>query len=164
MLTPLHKQLLNNYQQDFPLSPRPYLEIANHLGVTEAEVLSAFTELAEHHYISRIGPVIPPNHIGLSTLVAMAIPNAQLTTIAAIVSSFPEVNHNYEREHRFNLWFVLIASDQHHLQSVITKIETQTGFKTMQLPLLADYFINLGFQLDLEDTAQTVNQAEAVSA
>ncbi len=164
MLSPLHKQLLNNYQQEFPLSPRPYLEIANHLGVTEAEVLSAFSELAEHNFISRIGPVIPPNHIGLSTLVAMAIPRAQLTAVAHLVNRFPEVNHNYEREHRFNLWFVLIATDQQHLQTVIANIETQTGFKTMQLPLLADYFINLGFQLDLDETRQAVEQADAVSA
>ena len=151
MLTLLDKQLLNNYQQEFPLSPRPYQTIAEQLGVTEEEVLIAYSKLAEKKFIGRIGLIIQPNHIGLSTLIAMAIPDDQLTTTANIVSCFAEVNHNYEREHRFNLWFVLIASNKQHLQTIITEIETQTGFKTMQLPLLEDYFINLGFQLDLED-------------
>jgi len=32
-----------------------------------------------------------------------------------------------------------------HLQTVIEAIELETGFKAMQLPLLADYFINLGY-------------------
>ena len=154
MLSTLHKQLLDNYQQSFPLSPHPYLDIANALGVTENEVLSAFSELAEQNFISRIGPVIQPNHIGLSTLAAMSVPKAQLTMTANIVNRFPEVNHNYEREHRFNLWFVLIASDEQHLHTVISDIEAQTGFKTMQLPLLEDYFINLGFKLNLEDKVQ----------
>ena len=154
MLTLLDKQLLNNYQQDFPLSPRPYLAIAEQLDVTEEEVLIAYSELAEKKIISRIGPIIQANHIGVSTLIAMAIPDDQLTTTANIVSCFAEVNHNYEREHHFNLWFVLIASDKQHLQTTIVDIETQTGFKTMQLPLLEDYFINLGFQLDLEDDPQ----------
>ena len=155
MLSPLHKQLLNNFQQDFPLSTTPYLDIANALGVTEDEVLRAFSELAENHFISRIGPVIQPNQLGLSTLVAMSIPAEQLIEVANIVSHFPEVNHNYEREHHFNLWFVLIATDQQHINTVIANIETQTGYTAMQLPLLKDYFINLGFQLDLEETMQT---------
>ncbi|MBE0470578.1 MAG: Lrp/AsnC family transcriptional regulator [Methyloprofundus sp.] len=150
MLSSLHKQLLNDYQQDFPLSPTPYLDIANTLGVSEEQVLAAFSALSEQDFISRIGPIIQPNQLGISTLVAMAIPKAQLSKIADRVNQFPEVNHNYEREHHFNLWFVLIARDQQHLSNVIAQIERQTGFKTMQLPLLEDYFINLGFQLDLE--------------
>lgn len=154
MLSSLDKQLLNNYQQEFPLSPRPYQTIAEALGVTEEEVLAAYSALAKKDFISRIGPIIQANHIGLSTLIAMAIPDDQLTVIASIVSNFAEVNHNYEREHRFNLWFVLIAADKQHLHTTVTEIEIQTGFKTMQLPLLEDYFINLGFQLDLEDGPQ----------
>ena len=151
MLTPIHKQLLNDYQQDFPLSPTPYKDIASTLGVTEEDVLLAFDELANEQFISRIGSVIAPNHIGVSTLVAMAVPNEQLQTVADIVSRYPEVNHNYERENRFNLWFVLIAKDDKDLQSVIEGIEIESGFKAMQLPLLEDYFINLGFEMDFDD-------------
>jgi siroheme decarboxylase len=108
MLTPLHKHLLNDFQRDFPLSPRPYLDIANALGVSEEDVLSALTELNANHFISRIGPIIPPNHIGVSTLVAMAVPEKQLHAVADIISAHPEVNHNYEREHRFNLCLSLL--------------------------------------------------------
>lgn len=151
MLTAMHKQLLNDYQQDFPLSPTPYQDIASSLGVTEEDVLLAFNELADEQFISRIGSIIAPNHIGVSTLVAMAIPVEQLQSIADIVSRFPEVNHNYERENRFNLWFVMVAKDDEHLQSVIETIETESGFNAMQLPLLADYFINLGFEMDFDD-------------
>ena len=151
MLTAMHKQLLNDYQQDFPLSPTPYQDIASSLGVTEEDVLLAFNELANEQFISRIGSIISPNHIAVSTLVAMAVPNAELQSVADIVSRYPEVNHNYERENRFNLWFVMIAKDDEHLQSVIEAIESESGFNAMQLPLLADYFINLGFELDFDD-------------
>jgi len=151
MFTNLQKQLLNDFQQDFPLSPTPYKEIALSLGVTEDDVLLAFDELKNAQLINRIGSVIAPNHIGVSTLVAMAIPQDQLQTVAAMVNRHPEVNHNYERENQFNLWFVLIAKDEEALQSVIDVIEKESGFNTMQLPLLADYYINLGFQLDFDD-------------
>lgn len=151
MLSPLHKRLLNDFQQDFPLSPTPYLDIANQLGVSEGEVLAAFHDLSEQGMVSRIGPVIAPNSIGASALVAMAIPEDDLARVADLVSAYPEVNHNYERENRFNLWFVAIADDEAALRTVVADIERDTGYPAMLLPMLADYFINLGFDLNLHD-------------
>ncbi|WP_262966917.1 Lrp/AsnC family transcriptional regulator [Methylobacter psychrophilus] len=151
MLTPLHKSLLNDFQRDFPLSSRPYQDIANTLGVSEDDVLSALTELSDNHLISRIGPIIPPNQLGVSTLVAMAIPETQLQAVADKISAYPEVNHNYEREHTFNLWFVVIASNAEHLQAILDAMEQETGYKTMQLPLLDDFFIDLGFNMDFHN-------------
>jgi len=151
MLEPLHKQLLNDYQQDFPLSPQPFLEIAEKLGVTEELIISAFSLLQEQAFIGRIGPIIQPNFIGVSSLVAMTIPAEHLENCAHIINQFSEVNHNYERDHHFNLWFVIIANDQKHLTETLSAIELKTNFKTFKLPLLEDYFINLGFQLDLND-------------
>lgn len=151
MLSPLHKRLLNDYQHDFPLSPRPYEEIGLSLGVSEEEVLLLFSELSDKKFIRRIGSIIPPNKMGVSTLVAMAIPHEQLQFVANIVSQQAEVNHNYERENRFNLWFVVIAQNDEHLQTVINTIEIKTGFKAMQLPLLSEFYINLGFKIEFDD-------------
>ncbi|MEY4718671.1 MAG: hypothetical protein RL563_1289 [Pseudomonadota bacterium] len=149
MLEPLHKHLLNDFQQDFPLTPTPYRDIADQLGVSEDEVLKAFKILSEQQLISRIGPVISPNSIGNSALVAMAVADEELQRVADLISKYPEVNHNYERENRFNLWFVVVAEDERHLTQVIADMESQTGYKAMLLPMLADYFINLGFELNL---------------
>ncbi|MEE9337347.1 MAG: Lrp/AsnC family transcriptional regulator [Methylococcaceae bacterium] len=151
MFTSMQKKLLNNYQQDFPLSSTPYKDIALSLGVSEDDILLVFSELKNEKFINRIGSIITPNLIGTSSLIAMAIPENQLQSVANIVSSYPEVNHNYERDNRFNLWFVLIAKNEGDLQSIIEAIEIEAGFKTMQLPLIADYFINLGFDIDFDD-------------
>jgi siroheme decarboxylase len=151
MFNTLQQRLLNDYQQDFPLSPTPYKDIALALGVQENEVLATFAQLTESHLISRIGPVIAPNRIGARTLAAMAVPADKLQQTAEIVSAFPEVNHNYEREHDYNLWFVVVAADERRLQQVMAEIEKRTGFKAMSLPLLEDYFINLGFELDFDN-------------
>ena len=151
MFTSMQKKMLNNYQQDFPLSSTPFKDIALSLDVSEDDILLAFSELKKEKFINRIGSIITPNFIGTSSLVAMAIPENQLHSVADIVSSYPEVNHNYERESRFNLWFVLIAKNEDDLQSIIEAIEIEAGFKTMQLPLIADYFINLGFDIDFDD-------------
>jgi DNA-binding Lrp family transcriptional regulator len=120
------------------------------LGVSENEVIAAFSELDASDLITRIGPVIPPNRIGVSTLAAIAVPETELESVAQLISAYPEVNHNYEREHRFNLWFVIIAADAQHLAQVLADMEQQCGYPVMSLPLLEDYFIDLSFQLDLQ--------------
>lgn len=151
MLTPLQKQLLNDFQQDFPLTERPYQAIADQLQVSEEDVIEMLHELNERNLISRVGPVFQPNRIGKSMLVAMAVPESQLQTAADVISRYPEVNHNYERDNQFNLWFVVIAEDDEHLQLILEQIEQETGYQAMQLPLLTDYYINLGFELELSD-------------
>jgi DNA-binding Lrp family transcriptional regulator len=148
-LTLLQKKLLNDFQRDFPLSPTPYADIAATLNVTETQVLQAFEELNQQAVISRIGAIIPPNQIGVSTLAAMRVPENELENVAQKVSDFREVNHNYERENALNLWFVVIANDAAHLDKVIGDIETATDFQVLRFPLEKEFFIDLSFNLDL---------------
>ena len=146
-LTETERRLLDDYQRDFPLEPRPFARIAQALGVSEQQVLDALGHLQENAVVSRVGPVFRPNRVGVSTLAALAVPRESLADVAAIVNAFAEVNHNYEREHDYNLWFVVTARDAAHLERVLEAIATATGLRPLNLPLLEDYFIDLGFRL-----------------
>jgi len=118
----LHR-LLNEFQRDFPLSPRPFRDIADRLNWQETAVIEALAGLQRDGLVARVGPVIRPNTVGVSTLAAMAVPRQRLATVAGLVSRQPAVNHNYEREHRFNLWFVATASDSEALSQTVRRIE-----------------------------------------
>ncbi|MCA1805790.1 MAG: hypothetical protein LC646_10745 [Xanthomonadaceae bacterium] len=146
-LNAFERRLLNDFQQDMPLSPTPYADMAARLGVSEAEVLEALASLREEGVISRVGPVLAINRVGASTLAAMAVPEPRLEAVARLVSAHPAVNHNYEREHRFNLWFVATAPGEAELAQVITELERATGLDALVLPMLQDYHIDLGFEL-----------------
>jgi siroheme decarboxylase len=143
----LEQHLLNDFQRDLSLSATPYADMAKQLGASEEEVLQAISALQERGVISRVGPVFRPNRVGVSTLAAMSVPAENLECVARIVSAFPEVNHNYEREHEYNLWFVVTASSEEHLDIVLYEIEQHAEYPLMSLPMLEDYFIDLGFQL-----------------
>lgn len=145
--SPLEQHLLNDFQRDMSLSATPYADMAAQLGVSEDEVLKSIQSLQERGVISRVGPVFRPNRIGVSTLAAMSVPAADLECVARIVSAFPEVNHNYERDHEYNLWFVVTASSEEHLDIVLYEIEQHAEYPLMSLPMLDDYFIDLGFKL-----------------
>lgn len=151
-MTPTHtddldRRLLNDFQHDFPLTDEPYAEIARRLGTSENEVLARLARLKDEGAISRIGAVVRPNTIGVSTLAAMAVPAERLEEIAQIVNSYAEVNHNYEREHNLNLWFVATAADSGHLQQVLSDIQARCSIEVLPFPLVEDYHIDLGFEL-----------------
>jgi DNA-binding Lrp family transcriptional regulator len=143
----LEQRLLNEFQHGLPLTSKPFADIARQLGVYETTVLETLQRLQTEGVVSRVGAVFRPNRIGASTLAAMAVPAAMLEEVAGIVSSFDEVNHNYEREHRFNLWFVVVADDEQQLQDVLAEIEDSCGYPVLDLPLLNEHFIDLGFDL-----------------
>jgi len=143
----LEFRLLNEFQRDFPLCPAPFAELAARLGVGEKAVLSGLEKLRREGKISRVGAVFAPKRIGASTLAAMAVPPEKLASVAAAVNRFPEVNHNYEREHRYNLWFVVTAGSEGRLQATLGAIEKAAGYPLLALPLLEEFHIDLGFPL-----------------
>ena len=143
----LEQRLLNEFQHGLPLTPEPFRDIARQLGVYETTVLETLKRLQTEGVVSRVGAVFRPNRIGASTLAAMSVPEEDLERVADIVSGFAEVNHNYEREHDYNLWFVVVADDEEQLQCVLEYIEIACGYALLDLPLLNEYFIDLGFDL-----------------
>ena len=143
----LKRKLLDAYQRGFPVSPRPYKEVADKLGASEEQVLQAVNELSESGALSRVGPVFKPKSVGDSTLAAMAVPKERLEEVAELVNRFDEVNHNYEREHRFNLWFVVTAPSKQRIEQVLAEISEAAGLEVLNLPMVADYHLDLGFAL-----------------
>lgn len=157
-MSDLHLSLLNDFQRGFPLTSAPFDIISHRLGLGVEEVLDTLRRLTREGVISRVGAVFRPNRIGASTLAAMAIPEERLAEVAQQVSAHPEVNHNYEREHHFNLWFVATAANAAHLERVLQDIEQQIGLPVMRLPMVQDYHIDLGF--DLRPTVALAHQPQ----
>lgn len=143
----MQQRLLNDFQRDMPLSPTPFADMAEQLGTSEAQVLAWLSSLQGEGVVSRVGPVLATHRVGASTLAAMAVSETDFEQVAQQVSDHPAVNHNYEREHRFNLWFVVTAPDEAELAETITELERMTGYRALVLPMLESYHIDLGFDL-----------------
>jgi len=144
------EKLLNDFQRNFPLEPMPFEQIARRLNTSPEQVLQALKELQARGAVSRVGPVFRPNTVGASTLAAMSVPADRLEGVAAIISQFPQVNHNYEREHRYNLWFVVTAENTSALHETLRQIQLECGYRVLSLPLVKDYHIDLGFRMNLD--------------
>ena len=141
----------DRWQRDFPLSDRPFAAIGHQHDLTEAEVLSGFKRLRDSAMLSRVGAVVRPHAAGISTLAALSCPPEDLPRVAAIVCAEHGVNHNYEREHAFNLWFVVTALSESDLLAILARIERHTGYGVIDLRLQQPYHIDLGFALAAKD-------------
>ncbi|MBB4844217.1 DNA-binding Lrp family transcriptional regulator [Paucibacter oligotrophus] len=142
------QDLLNPWQQRFPLCEQPFAELAKAWGHGDAEaVMARLQRLREQGALSRIGGVWGARAAGAALLCAMAVPPRQLEALAQRVNAMPGVNHNYEREHHFNLWFVITGPDMDCLAQELTALEQHCGLATLRLPMERAYRINLGFDL-----------------
>jgi siroheme decarboxylase len=154
-LTPLDFALVNDWQRDFPLVARPYAELARRLGRAETEIIERLQALAAAGVLSRIGAIFRPHALGWSTLAAVSAPENRIEAVARMISDYPEVNHNYEREHAFNLWFVATAPSRERVEAVLAQIGRAAASPVLDLPMLEDFHIDLGFDLGCKSAAYT---------
>lgn len=139
--------LLNDFQRDVPIVPRPFEAIARQAGIPEDEVIARLRALRERGAVSRFGATCRPNTAGASTLAAVSAPDWDVDRVAEIVNAQEGVNHSYLREHAWNIWFVVTGPDRDHVSGVLQRIHAETGLRVLDLPLVTPFNIDLGFDL-----------------
>ena len=136
--------IVNRLQDDLPMCERPYAEAAGELGIDEAELLTRLQRLLDERVLTRFGPLYDAERLGGAfSLVAMSVPEDRFEEVAERVNAFPEVAHNYRREHAFNMWFVLATETPEDIARVNAEIVAQTGLPVYDMPKQAEYHLRL---------------------
>lgn len=145
----IDRKLLNLIQADFPLSPEPYREIGEALGITEEDVLARIRNMIDSGLIRRLGGICDSRMLGYhSTLCAMQVDEKRMDEVAAVVNAYPGVTHNYVREHEFNMWFTATSPSKEELDEIINKIKRDTGInEILVLPAQKLFKIRVNFDL-----------------
>ncbi len=137
-------KLINHLQNGFPICDTPYLQVANELNLTEEDVLNRLKNLLENGTLSRFGALYHAEKMGGAlTLAAIKVPENDFETVTDIVNSFPEVAHNYQRNHELNMWFVVATETPEQLTQTLEKIEQQTNLPVFNMPKINEYFVGL---------------------
>lgn len=143
-LDEIDKRLINALQGDFPLVAEPYREVAETLGLPEAELLQRLESLLQRRVLTRFGPMFQIERAGGAfVLAAMKVPEQEFERVAAQVNAFPEVAHNYRREHALNMWFVLATATPQGIAETIVAIEAATGLPVFPFPKEREYFVEM---------------------
>lgn len=141
------RRIINALQGGFPVCERPYAEVAARLGLGEDALIARLETLLAQGTLTRFGPMYHAERLGGAlTLAAMKIPPAEFDRVAEIVNGFPEVAHNYARDHEFNMWFVLATETPERISEVIAEIERATGCPVYNMPKIEEFFVGLRFE------------------
>jgi DNA-binding Lrp family transcriptional regulator len=146
--TDLH--ILDALQDDIPLVPRPFAAIAQKLGISEQFLLDRLKRLHEKGIVRGISPVLESRHMGFSaaTLIALHVPGERVHEIAAIINSYPEVSHNFRRDHYYALWFTLSGKNEEDMQRILTEILSRAGIAdddVLNLPTVRKLKVDVRF-------------------
>lgn len=142
------RRIVNGLQGGFPIAERPFAEAAGKLDLTEDELIERLGRLLAEGRLSRFGPLYNAERLGGAvTLAAMVVPEAEFDQVAEAVNAHPEVAHNYARDHRLNMWFVISSDRPQDLDETIQAIEEDTGLTVYEMPKLEEFAIGLRFEL-----------------
>jgi len=140
----IDKTIINALQKGFPICESPYRLAAAELGIAEAELLQRLQILLDKGILTRFGPMYHAEQMGGAlSLAALKVPEQRFQEVTDIVNAFPEVAHNYARNHVLNMWFVLATEHPEQVQSVIQAIEQQTGLTVYNMPKISEYYVGL---------------------
>lgn len=143
-LDPVDRQIINKLQGGFPVCDQPFAEAGRELGLGEYETIRHIETMCKSGVLSRFGPLFNAEKIGGDViLAAMAVPEARFDAVTKIVNAYPEVAHNYARDHKLNMWFVVSAERPERIEEVIAEIGAATGLRVYPMPKLEEYFIGL---------------------
>ncbi|GAA0567351.1 Lrp/AsnC family transcriptional regulator [Caenispirillum bisanense] len=143
-LDAVDRAIVNALQGGFPLCDRPFAAAAAPLGLTEAELIERLVSLRARGVLTRFGPLWKPEALGgEAVLAAMAVPESRFEEVAALVNAFPEVAHNYARDHALNMWFVVAAESPERAQAVCEAIAAAAGLPVLPLPKLHEFHLDL---------------------
>ncbi len=145
----LDKRILSVIQTDFPVTPRPFDDLAERLDAGADDVAARVSRMRDSGAIRRLGAVFDSKRLGYwSTLVAARIPAERLDAVAATVSEIHGVTHNYRREHAYNLWFTLTAPSEARVEEILADLRDRTGIDAFfSLPALTVYKIRVNFDM-----------------
>ena len=144
----LDRRIINQLQGGFPVSERPYRDAAEKLGTTESDLITRISNMLDDGLLTRFGPLFHAERMGGAlSLCALKVPDDRFDEVAETVNSFPEVAHNYQREHAMNMWFVLATETSEQLDKAIHRIEECTGLNVYNCPKQAEYYVGLNLQV-----------------
>jgi DNA-binding Lrp family transcriptional regulator len=146
----MEKEFLTLIQKGFPVSQRPFAELAETLGSSEDEVLDLYRDLKDRKVIRQTSAIFDTKSLGYkSSLVAFK--TSDIEKAAEIINTHPGVSHNYERDNAFNLWFTIaVAPDSKlGLEKTVEHLARETGAeKYVILPTKKMFKISV--QLDVK--------------
>jgi DNA-binding Lrp family transcriptional regulator len=143
----MRDEILSIIQKKFPLTTKPFLEIAKELNISEDKVLNIIQSAKDEKIIRQTSAIFDTKSLGFkSSLVAFKVKEEDIDKAVEIINAHPGISHNYERDHDFNIWFTIAIEPESKLgleKSVAILAKLTNAQDSIMLPTLKLFKISV---------------------
>lgn len=135
----IDKKIIAEVQGDIPITERPYLKIAESIGIDEETLLQRLQKLSDDGVMRRFGATLRHQQTGFTAnaMVAWQVDEDRIEAVGKIMASFKEVSHCYRRnptdDWPYNLYTMVHAKDEASCRGVAQKMAEKASVETYSL-------------------------------
>ncbi|NPV92243.1 MAG: Lrp/AsnC family transcriptional regulator [Firmicutes bacterium] len=129
----LDREILKRLQGDIAVAPRPFLEMAEAMGIDEVDLLDRAARLQSQGVIRRFGAILRHRQSGIggNAMVVWAVPTDEVDRLGVMFSMNPSVTHCYARPTRpgwrYNLYTMIHAADPAGCEKLARQMADEAG-------------------------------------
>lgn len=134
-LSPIDRLVINELQQDLPLTPRPFTALSARLGLEVADLLAQCRSLKQRGIMRRFAAAINHRQAGFqgNAMTCWIAPPDLVDTIGRKLALLPEVSHCYERQTNrlwpYNLFAMIHGHTKEECQEIAHRLSEEIGLK-----------------------------------
>ena len=128
--------ILRIMQDNVPLVLRPFLTVAEKLGIREGEVIERVQKMVDSGVVRRFSASMRHRKLGIKAnpLIAWRVPGEKIEEVGNRLASYEEVTHCYERplmpgKWEYNLYTMIHGYDKESVEKLVGKLSKAVGIK-----------------------------------
>lgn len=135
MLDELDKRIIAIMQDDFPIIAEPYREIAEKIGIDEAELLRRLNSYRQSGQMRKLGAVLRHREVGYAAnaLCAWVVSDERLDEVGKKISRHPAVTHCYARISQpgwpYNFYTMVHAHTRGECKALAKELALEAGLE-----------------------------------
>lgn len=136
MLTELEKRIIAEIQGDMAITERPYLAIAQRLGIDEDILLNALSDLCNRGIIRRFGATLRHQKSGYTAnaMTAWQVEEDRADAVGEQMAAFRQISHCYRRkitpEWPYNLYTMIHGKDEASCRAIAQDISEKMAVES----------------------------------
>jgi siroheme decarboxylase len=133
------REFIRELQKDLAITPEPFKEFANSLGVTTAELFAKATEYENTGIMRRFAAILRHREAGFvaNGMVVWHVPENKVDEVGFRFAAFPQVSHCYRRpvypDWRFNLFSMVHARTLQAAEKIAANMSETVGIRDYQI-------------------------------
>jgi siroheme decarboxylase len=150
------KKVLVKIPSQFPLTERPYKEMAEIMGMSEDELIDTLKSMKASGTVRRVAAALAHRKAAYShnAMVIWKVDEKDVERIGGLMASFPEVSHCYERDTggywAYNLYTMVHGKRYEECVQSIERIARKTGISDYRIHFSKREFKKTSFSVNHE--------------